>query len=114
MPVEAVAESLLVVDILMDIIASGKPIVKNSLYAIRAVANAYGLGFRAAKVEPSDGLLLTTPFIASLNGEHYVLVTGSHGSLVNCNDMGIDSRARGTRSSVSSRASCSRRVLRNT
>jgi hypothetical protein len=91
MAVEDVAESLLAVDILNDIIAPGDSIVKNSLHAVREVANAYDLGFRAARIEPGDELALKTPFIANLRGERYVVVTGSEGGVVTCTDMGVQS-----------------------
>jgi len=73
-PAEELSVITLLVDILNHIIEPGEPKLKTSLYAIHRVAAAYGLDLKAAKLDPNQILNIPTPFLASLQDEHFVLV----------------------------------------
>ncbi len=85
---EEVSVLTLTVDILGRIIKPGEPRLKTSLYAIDSIASAYGLHFAAVKIAPEDIGSLSVPFIASLEPEHFVLVTEVGPDTITFNDIG--------------------------
>ncbi|MFC1675069.1 cysteine peptidase family C39 domain-containing protein, partial [Candidatus Omnitrophota bacterium] len=78
-----VAVLALTIDILNDVVkAEGEPeVIKNSLFALSRASEFFGHKLYPAKIDeglsPQGTVPLTelTPFIAHLNGDHYVLVT---------------------------------------
>ncbi|MEI7999173.1 MAG: cysteine peptidase family C39 domain-containing protein, partial [Candidatus Omnitrophota bacterium] len=75
-------------DLMANIIKVGDPKLKTTLFSINKVGSALGLNYKALKVEPKDELKLTTPFIASLNKEHFVTVKKINSKKVFIDDLG--------------------------
>ena len=71
-----IAVMALSIDILNDVVKpEGNPeVIKNSLFALSKASEFFGLKLYPVKINPED-LANNTPFIAHLNGDHYVLVT---------------------------------------
>ncbi|MDD4908046.1 MAG: cysteine peptidase family C39 domain-containing protein, partial [Candidatus Omnitrophica bacterium] len=71
-----IAVMALSIDILNDVVKpEGNPeVIKNSLFALSKTSEFFGLKLYPVKINPED-LADNTPFIAHLNGGHYVLVT---------------------------------------
>ncbi|MFH0763277.1 MAG: cysteine peptidase family C39 domain-containing protein, partial [Candidatus Omnitrophota bacterium] len=69
-----IAVMALTVDILNDVVKpEGNPsVIKNSLYALSKASEFFGQKLYPVKMQELEG---TVPFIAHLNGDHYVLVT---------------------------------------
>ncbi|MDD2679228.1 MAG: diguanylate cyclase [Candidatus Omnitrophica bacterium] len=78
-----IAVFALTVDILNDVLKpEGNPkVIKNSLYALAKASEFFGLKLYPVKI---DSLQETTPapFIAHLNGDHYVLITKISGDKI--------------------------------
>ncbi|MFA5345665.1 MAG: cysteine peptidase family C39 domain-containing protein, partial [Candidatus Omnitrophota bacterium] len=74
-----IAVVALTVDILNDVVKpEGNPkVIKNSLYALSQAAEFFGQKLYPAKLSANNYQLIANlaPFIAHLNGDHYVLVT---------------------------------------
>ncbi|MCK5179231.1 MAG: hypothetical protein KAR32_06840, partial [Candidatus Omnitrophica bacterium] len=85
---EELSVSSLMVDLMNDIIKPGEAKLKTSLFAINKIADAYGLGFKPAKLAPADVLKLQTPFIASFESEHFVTVNSVDDARVYYSDIG--------------------------
>ncbi|MFH0854893.1 MAG: hypothetical protein V1869_00015, partial [Candidatus Omnitrophota bacterium] len=88
-----IAVFVLSVDILNDIIKpEGNPkVIKNSLYALSQAAIFFGQKLYPVKIDTAlesntRGLESLAPFIAHLNGDHYVLVTRVTGDKVYFSD----------------------------
>ncbi|MFA5350144.1 MAG: cysteine peptidase family C39 domain-containing protein, partial [Candidatus Omnitrophota bacterium] len=71
-----IAVFALTIDILNDVVKpEGNPkVIKNSLYALSKASEFFGLKLSPAKIDSLQDNL-PTPFIAHLNGGHYVLIT---------------------------------------
>ncbi|HPT39959.1 MAG TPA: cysteine peptidase family C39 domain-containing protein, partial [Candidatus Omnitrophota bacterium] len=74
---EDIAIMALTVDILNDVVKpEGNPkVIKNSLYALSQAAKFFGADLFPVKFNADTNLSLSTPFIAHLNFDHYILVT---------------------------------------
>ena len=72
-----IAIMALTVDILNGVVKpEGNPkVIKNSLYALSQAAKFFGADLYPVKIKAGVELNILVPFIAHLNGDHYVLVT---------------------------------------
>ncbi|MCA9402610.1 MAG: hypothetical protein KC897_02405, partial [Candidatus Omnitrophica bacterium] len=89
---EEISVSSLAVDLMSHIVKPGEPKLKTSLYSISKIVDAYGLGFRNARLSPQDVTKIDPPFIASFNNEHFVTVTAIQDGVVYYNDIGRPSQ----------------------
>src|SRR3989338_5173379 len=78
----------IIVDLMNNIVQPGDQKLKTSLFSINEVAKAYGLKYKSFKIPSLDILNLPTPFIASLQDEHFVLVTAIDEQKVYFTDIG--------------------------
>ncbi|HOD12838.1 MAG TPA: cysteine peptidase family C39 domain-containing protein, partial [Candidatus Omnitrophota bacterium] len=78
----------LTVDILGKIIKAGEPRLKTSLYSLNSIATAYGLNVKSYKIAKESLDEVEVPFIASLEPEHFVLVTEVADETITVSDIG--------------------------